>query len=76
MTNISKPVPPKRKYPGFPKMLPCLGLEYICGNKKRKSKEPGDRLCEPCKAAIERLHDADARYCGDGNRETRRARGG
>jgi len=43
MPNIKRPK--LREYPGFPKVLPCLGW---CGE-NHEAWEPGDRFCEPCR---------------------------
>ncbi len=51
MPNIKKPK--LRAYPGFPKLLPCLGW---CGG-SHKAREPGDRFCEACK--LKKAHRAD-----------------
>lgn len=56
MPNIKRPK--LREYPGYPKMLPCLGW---CDG-MHKASEPGDRFCESCKLKKAHRASRDAEY--------------
>ena len=44
--------PASEAMPGWPKVKPCPGC-----SEPRLSRGPGDRMCGPCKAKAERIHD-------------------